>query len=259
MSLVEAKLVDGIGTIVLNNDAKRNALSQALLDDLVVHLDNFRTDSARVAVIRANPGAVVFSAGHDVRELPRKGRDPLGYNDPLELTIRSIRHFPAPVIAMIEGSVWGGACELCLSCDIVVCAKNVTFAATPAKLGVPYNTTGLLNIRNALGPRLVREMLFTGSPIGVDRLARTGVVNYICEPAELQNITYRLAEDIVKNSPLSIAAMKEQLRILDNASPLSPETFERLQGLRRDVYDSKDYEEGILAFNEKRQPSFRGK
>ncbi|MEJ5170010.1 MAG: hypothetical protein WHU10_03395, partial [Fimbriimonadales bacterium] len=64
--------------------------------------------------------------------------------------------------------------------------------------------------------------------------------------------------EITLNSPLSIAVMKEQLRILENASPLSPETFERIQGLRRKVYDSKDYAEGIRAFLEKRKPVFTG-
>ena len=259
MSIVEAEFLNGIGTLIINNGAKRNALSQQLIDDAVVHLDNFRTDSARVVVIRAPKGATVFSAGHDVADLPRKGRDPLGYNDPLEVIIRAIRHFPAPVICMIEGTVWGGACELCLACDLLVCEKNVTFAVTPAKLAVPYNTTGLLNIRNALGGHVVREMLFTASPIGVERLHRIGVVNYICEAEELEEVTYRLAADIMKNSPLSITTMKEQLRILDNAAPLSPETFERLQALRREVYDSADYEEGLRAFLEKRPAVFKAK
>jgi methylmalonyl-CoA decarboxylase len=76
---------------------------------------------------------------------------------------------------------------------------------------------------------------------------------------EIEDFTYKMARRIAENSPLSISVMKEQVRILQNASPLSPETFERLQGLRRMVYDSADYEEGRKAFLEKRKPLFTGR
>lgn len=246
------------GIITLNNIQKRNALSSVLVNESIEAFSSLRKDNVRAVILRAPRGSAVFSAGHDITELPRRGRDPLAYNDPLEHLLRTIRHFPAPVICLVEGTVWGGACELCFACDIIVCEKSVTFAITPARLGVPYNTTGLLNIRNALGAGLIREMLFTGEPFTASRLHETGLVNYICLPDELDTLAFSLAEKIGKNSPRSISAMKEQLRLLDNAAPLSPETFERLQGLRRSVYDSADYEEGLQAFLEKRAPVFTG-
>ena len=84
-----------------------------------------------------------------------------------------------------------------------------------------------------------------------------------CQPRflgreELERFTYAMAEDIVANAPLSIAVMKEELRMLADARPMSPQGFERVQGLRRVVYDSADYVEGLKAFKEKRKPVYRG-
>ncbi len=258
MPLVEVSLVGHVGTVLLAHTEKRNALSKALIDEALAAFEKLREGKARSVVLRVPTGSKVFSAGHDIGELPTSGRDPLAYSDPLETLIRMIRQFPAPVIAMIEGSVWGGACEVCVACDILIGTHTATFAATPAKIGVPYNTTGLLNFLNNLGPRVLKEMLFTADPISAERAFELGVLNHLVPAHQLEQFTYKMAERISENSPLSISAMKEQLRILQNASPLSPETFERLQGIRRQVYDSQDYEEGIRSFTEKRKPAFTG-
>jgi methylmalonyl-CoA decarboxylase len=245
MPLIATEIAGDVATLTMTHFEKRNALSKELIDALLEGL--------------ASPkGSRVFSAGHDVNELPSAGRDPLGYSDPLEQFIRAIRQFNAPVLAMVEGSVWGGACEVCVSCDIVIATHTATFAATPAKIGVPYNTMGLLNFLNALGPRILRELLFTADPIAAERAFELGIYNHLVPAHEIEEFTYKMACRIVENSPLSISVMKEQIRILQNASPLSPETFERLQGLRRMVYDSADYEEGLRAFLEKRKPKFTG-
>jgi methylmalonyl-CoA decarboxylase len=212
----------------------------------------------RVIALRANQGAKVWSAGYDVNEFPQPGRDPLTYNDPLEQAIRAIQRCPAPVIAMLEGSVWGGACEVAFVCDILIGTENTSFALTPARLGVPYNLTGILHVLNKVGLSLAREMFVTAQPVSGERAARLGVLNHLVPVAELEDFTYGLARQIAQNSPISISVMKEQLQILGNALPLSPEAFERIQGLRRLVYDSRDYLEGQQAFLEKRPPVFTG-
>ena len=138
LAMVNANTSDNIGVITLNNPLKRNALSTELINDLCAALEEMRQQEVRVVILRAPAGSKVFSSGHDVRELPTNGRDPMTYNDPLRRVIRNIELFPVPVIAMIEGSVWGGACELVMSCDLIVSADDSTFAITPAKLGMPY-------------------------------------------------------------------------------------------------------------------------
>ncbi len=258
MPLTRTEIRDHIGVITLDHAAKRNALSRELIDEVISALEQFRTRRLRVAILRAPPGARVWSAGHDVDELPESRRDPLGWDDPLRHLIREIEAFPAPVIAMIEGTVWGGACETAFACDLIVATPEATFAVTPARLGVPYNIAGVLTFLNAATLRIGKEMAFTARPVSAERAERLGMINYVVPSEELESFTFNLAQTICGNAPLSIAVMKEQLRILAGAHPMSPQGFERVQGLRRVVYDSHDYREGIRAFKEKRPPVFRG-
>ncbi len=249
---------DGIGTIVLNNQERRNALSEALISGVRAALDRFRADSIRAVILRAPAGARVWSAGHDISELPNSGRDPLGWGDALRVIVRAIQEFPAPVLALIEGGVWGGACEVAMACDIVIATPNATFAVTPAKLGIPYNLSGLLTLMNTIPLSTAKEMLFTAQPITAERAQSLGIVNHVKPAEEIEAFVQTLAIQISRNAPLSIAAMKEEMRLLASAHAMTPGMFERLQGLRRVVYDSHDYEEGLTAFKEKRPARFLG-
>ncbi len=255
--LVRCEVRDEVAWLTLDSPPV-NALSIALIDALAATLDAARPPAVRAVVIRARPGAQVFSAGHDVSVLPVNGRDPLTYNDPLRKVVRQIETHPSPVIAMVEGSVWGGACEVVFACDLVVASTEATFALTPSRLGVPYNMSGLLNILKVADLHLIKEMLFTARPVSAVRLGTYGVINAVVPEGELADETAAMAASICATSPLVNRILKEELRVLSNAHPLTPEAHERIQALRREVYDSDDYQEGIAAFKERRQPTFRG-
>jgi len=257
--LVEVQISGQIGTITLNNPKKHNCLSKELIDDLCAALDEMKKREVRVVILRASAGAKVFSSGHDVRELPTNGRDPLTFNDPLRRVVRMIELFRAPIIAMVEGSVWGGACELVMSCDLIVACEDSMFAITTAKLGVPYNISGVQNFLNTGGMPLCKEMLFTAQPLPVKRLVDRGIVSHAVPREQLESLTMEIAGQIAQNSPLAISLLKEELRLLTASHNLGPETFERVQAMRREVYDSADYQEGIRAFFEKRAPRFHGR
>jgi methylmalonyl-CoA decarboxylase len=258
MSLVKTDFQERIGTITLNHNEKRNCLSVTLLQELIAALHEMRNRQARVIILRAAKGAKVWSAGLDVNEFPNPGRDPFPYDDPFEKAGRSIQRFPAPVIALIEGSVWGAACDLAVSCDILIGTPSTFFVMTAAKIGIPYSSSGLLHFINAIGLAIAKEMFFTAQPLAAARAEKLGILNHLVPEPEIEDFTYNLARQITRNSPLSISVIKEQLRILANSHPLSPETFERIQALRRRVYESQDYLEGKNAFLQKRPPNFQG-
>ena len=185
MSLVTVEVLDKVGILTLNNTQKLNALSSKLVEDIVEALGNFQKEQIHIVILRAPEGAKVWSAGHDVKELPLKLRDPLSYYDSLEVLLRTVEEYPGPVIAMVHGSVWGGACDLIMTCDMVIADKTAKFAMTPAKLGVPYNSTGILHFMNRLPINIAKEMFFTAELMSSERALNVGIINHLVEEEEL--------------------------------------------------------------------------
>ena len=256
--MLEHRLEDMTGIVVMNNDAHRNVISREFTSQLMMILDEFKAQRVRAVVLRANPGVAIWSAGHDVFELPAPGHDPLHWSETLPHLIRLIQDFPAPVVALIEGMVWGGACEMAMACDIVIASTTSTFAITPATLGVPYNINGLSTFTRVMSPHILKELLFTAQPMSAQRLADAGAINYAVAPETIEDFCARLVARICKNSPRAISAMKESLRALTGQQELGASEFERLQELRHAVYCSEDYTEGLDAIRNKRKPNFTG-
>ena len=257
-AVVTSHIVENIGIITMNDRHRANCLSFEMIEGFLNAFSDFKEKKVRVVVIRAYPGAKVWSAGHDIKDLPLDGQDPLHWNVPFERLLRQVRSFPAPIVAMIEGSVWGGACDLAMTCDMLVGTPNATFAITPAKLGLPYNVAGLTHFIGVLPLHIIKQMLFTARPLSAEDALKYGLLNKIAEPEALEDAAMEYARQIASLAPLVIQALKFELQKLTAGPGLVPDDSEHIQELRRKAFRSNDLKEGIAAFFEKRKAEFRG-
>lgn len=248
-----------VRTVWIEDGDRRNALSARLLGEFLDELRRAEADGVRVLIVRAAPVSGVWSAGHDIEELPHGERDPLTWDNPLEAALRHIRDAPFPVIAAVDGSVWGGACDVVFTCDLVVAVRTATFAITPARLGIPYNTAGVSHFLSALPLHVAKEMFFTAEPLTAERAADFGVVNRLVgDTDEMIASAQSLAERIASLAPLAIRAIKAEMAALTDARMLTSDTFEELNLHRTRAWTSRDYAEGLAAFHERRAPEFTG-
>lgn len=259
--MVSVKIEDRICFIEMQNAEHFNTLSEQMCNEISDALMEAYEKECVGIVIKAECRHGVWSAGHDIRELPLDGNDPLEYDVPMERLLRNVQDVPIPVIACASGTVWGGACDLCVSCDMIVASDTATFAITPAKIGIPYNASGIMHFINQLGINKAREMFFTATPITAQDAMNVGFVNQIAPTDELDKmLEEKFLTPIRRNSVVSMSAIKRQFRILSRAATvISSESFERINAYRRKVYQGNDYKEGIASFLEKRKPEYKGK
>jgi methylmalonyl-CoA decarboxylase len=260
MNFVNIQLNHKIATLTLSNPTKLNALNRDLVDELIEALKICAEQRIIVVLLKAELNKNnVWSAGHDIYELPEGRRDPLSFFDAIEVLLREVQNFPGPVIAVVRGSVWGAACDLIMTCDMVFADNTSSFAITPAKIGVPYNVTGIMHFINRIGLNRAKEMFFTATPVDAKTADNWGIVNRLFSNDELDEKVLAIAEQICQNSPLAVGVIKEQFHYLsETCVAMPPILFERISGLRRKVYDSHDYVEGLQSFKEKRKPNFIG-
>ncbi len=247
---------DGVGTVALDDPRRRNALGTVTVAAMLSALDRFERAGVRAVVLRAAVPGDVWSAGHDIDELPVRGVDPLPFADPLEELLRVVRAYPGAVVAMVHGSVWGGACDLVLNCDMVVADESATFAVTPARLGLPYSASGIQYFLARLPLHVVNELLMTADPMTAARALEVGILNRLVPATELEQTAYGLARTVRTRSGAAIRAYKLQATTLVRAVALSAQDSQWINQLRHDVYSGPDYAEGIAAFKEHRAPDF---
>jgi enoyl-CoA hydratase/carnithine racemase len=238
--------------ITLNRPERRNALSLALMEELIKAL---RDVSGRVVVI-AGAGPC-FSAGHDLSEM--SGRDTSFYDtlfDTCTVLMETIQSIPQPVIAKVHGVATAAGCQLVATCDLAVAETGARFATPGVKIGL-FCSTPMVAVSRAVGRKRAMQMLLTGALIDAETAARWGLVNEVVAPDELDAAVSTLAEQIATASPLTLRMGKQAFyRQADLDQRQAYDLAKAVMALNATAADAQ---EGICAFLDKRQPSWTGR
>lgn len=250
-SLVLYEVQDGVAILTLNYPERRNALSQAVLEQLKSHLDGIASQpEARAVVIRANGPA--FSAGHDLHELVGSTEEDARSLFALCTDVmESIRKLPKPVIAQVHAVATAAGCQLAATCDLVVASEEATFATPGVKIGLFCTTPGVA-VSRAVGPKKAMEMLLTGAPISAREAERAGLVNRVVPANRLEEETMALARQIAAASAYTLGIGKRGF--YEQVSLDRPKAYETAQKIMIENTLAPDAQEGMRAFLEKRRP-----
>jgi enoyl-CoA hydratase len=159
------------------------------------------------------------------------------------------------VIAAVNGYAFGGGCELALACDLRLASENAQFAQPEVTLGIPPGWGGTQRLPRLVGLGRASELIFTGRRVPAEEALRIGLVNAVYPPAELMTKARELAQEIAGNSPKAVAAAKAAMGVA-----FGPEIERGLKtelDLFAEAFHTGDQHEGMVAFIEKRAPSWR--
>jgi enoyl-CoA hydratase/carnithine racemase len=247
---------DGIATLTLNRPQARNALTMALMGELLAALDALARDpGVRVVVLAAaDPG---FCAGHDLKELrsrPRREAYEAVFRRCSELML-AILHLPKPVIARVQGIATAAGCQLVATCDLALASEAARFATPGVNIGL-FCSTPMVALSRAVPRKQAMEMLLTGEPITAERARAIGLVNQVLPEGELEPATSALAQKIAGKSPLTVKIGKEAF--YRQAEMDVAAAYAYASQVMTENMLARDAAEGIDAFIEKRAPRWQG-
>ena len=259
MKFIKIAKENELAVLSLYNIRKSNSLNLEMIDEMVAAFDRFEEERVRVVILRSHPDSKVWCAGLRIDQLPEAGVDETPYEYALEKILKRIENFPGVVIAMIDGSVWGGGCELIFSCDILIGSARSSFAITPTKISAPYNPNQVNRVLQRVGSNIAMELFFTADVMDAQRAVQLGILNHLVDDDELEAFTMKMARRILNNAPLAIQLIKNQVHQLATRTVEQLTDDENMRRIIKDVFESNDFREGKLAFLEKRKPQFNGK
>jgi enoyl-CoA hydratase/carnithine racemase len=244
--------------ITLNRPETRNALTTAVNDAVRTAIEGAPAAGARVIVLSGAGGA--FSSGLDLRVAAEEGMDPETIESRMRThfhgLIRAIRACPLPSIAVVDGPAAGFGCDLALACDLRLISDRARFGEIFVKRGLMPDGGGTWTLPRLVGLGRALEMMLTGELVDAAEAHRIGLANRIFPAAQLEPAAWDFARTLAAGPPLVHRAVKAAVEAASHST-----LEEALEGEVRGqlkLLASADFQEGIVAFLEKRPPAFKG-
>ncbi len=247
---------DSVAIFTINRPEAMGALNLQAFQELHDTLVDFRDDDKLLVGIITGTGNKAFCCGADIKELlPLLEKTA---NKPWELPATVMRGFDLwkPLIAACNGLALGGGLEIALACDVRIASQNARFGLPEVTLSLIPGLGGTQRLPRIIPWGAAAEMLFTGKIIDAQEAYRVGLVNKVVPLSDLMPTAKQLAQDICQAGPLAVRAAKEAM--LRGANMSLGDGLGLEDRLFRHLFSTKDLEEGIRAFVEKRKPEFRG-
>lgn len=245
-----------LAVVTLNRPERRNALSLALMLELIRCLDELGRDSSIRAVILAAAGKV-FSSGHDLSEMA--GRTVVDYRHIFDVCtelMTKIQSIPQPVIAQVQGVATAAGCQLVATCDLAIASEDAAFATPGVKIGL-FCTTPMVALSRAIGRKRAMEMLLTGKLVDAATAADWGLVNRVVPAAQLESETRALACKTAEASSFTVALGKQAYYAQIDLD--QPKAYAYAKEVMTMNSLAQDAQEGISAFLDKRQACWTGR
>lgn len=251
---------EGVLRLTLNDQKRRNALSESMLAQLSNTFAQAALDpSVRAIVLAANGPA--FCAGHDLKEITaaRAGEDNgKAYFEALFATCASLMQLivrnPKPVIAEVATVATAAGCQLVASCDLAVAADSARFATPGVNIGL-FCSTPMVALSRNVASKNAMEMLLTGDMISAQKAQQIGLINQVCSAEELTEQSMAMAAKIAAKSTMTVAVGKRAF--YEQAEMPLEDAYNYASKVMVDNMLKHDAEEGIGAFIEKRSPEWQ--
>lgn len=243
-----------VALVTLNRPQALNALNRALLTELGEALEALDADP-QIGAIVITGSARAFAAGADIKEMAAMSAVEMMTNGFSGLFARLAR-VSKPVIAAVSGFALGGGFELALLCDMIVAAESAKLGLPEVTIGVIPGGGGTQRLTRAVGKALAMEMILNNRHLSAAEAEKYGLVNRVFPDEWMLDEALSLAADIAARSPLSLRLAKEAVNAAFEGS-LS-ETLDDERRLFQLTFASQDQKEGMAAFLEKRNPTWKG-
>ena len=246
-----------VGYIKLNNPSKLNAISLKMWENIGLIVNDFKNNSEIRCLVIRGEGDKAFSAGADISEF-NKNRSRIEevkkYENASKVSMNLLQKFPKPTVAVINGYCIGGGLATALSCDMRFASEKSTFAIPAAKLGLAYDYAGVKRLRDIVGPSNAKHIFYTARQFNTKEALQMGLIEKAFAEDVFEEQILKIINSIRDNAPLTIAATKMSI----DAEVSDKEMYKKCLEAEKICFQSKDYEEGRLAFSEKRKPIFKG-